>query len=139
MTQMVSAMTIIHTIFMFSGPVKKKMEFEDSDKQLRDILSEINHYLYQYGNSPFFLTFSRAYFQKCVKSWLMVGDHLDRFLLHPRKNYSYFMQILDHEMARFPEHSFYGKQLRELAQLIARGPDFKDTALLKDPERNDGP
>jgi hypothetical protein len=125
-------MAINFPIFSFITRAKKVKEvIEDSDGHLKEITSSINEYLYQFGHSPFLLLIGRSHFQKCVKSWLMVSDHLEKFLQHPKENYSLFMMILEHEISRFPYHSFYNKQLRKVAQLIAKGPDFKEKILFR--------
>lgn len=116
-------MAIDHTFFFFKG---REKPIEDSTQRLNEITTQINEYLYNFAQSPFFQMIGRSYFQKCLKSWVMVSSHLEKFLNHPRANYSLLMVILDHEMLKFPSHSFYCKQLRALAQLIATGPELQD-------------
>jgi hypothetical protein len=58
-----------------------------------------------------------------------VTTHLDKFLQDPRSNYSLFISVLEHEMQKFPDHSFYGKKLKEMEQLVALGPSFNIKSL----------
>ncbi len=98
------------------------------DKQLHDIIDEINHYLYNFGRNWFFLSLGRAHYQKCCRSWVRVYTHLDKFLRDPRSNYSLLMVVIEHEKHKFQQSSYYAKRLKELEQLVSMGPNFSITS-----------
>ncbi|MBS0286648.1 MAG: hypothetical protein JSR17_05090 [Proteobacteria bacterium] len=102
---------------------------EDCDKELQSLINDVHLYLYHFGNNWFFHALGKSYFQKCCRSWVRVSTHLEKFLLDPRSNYSMLMVVLDHEMHKFPQNSFFGKELRTLSQLIAMGPNFSITSI----------
>lgn len=96
----------------------------DGDRELQEIISQVHHYLYNFGHNRLFLAIGRSYFQKCCRSWVRVTTHLEKFLQDPKSNYSLFMSILEHEKQKFPEHSFFNKKLKEMALLVSLGPSF---------------
>ncbi|MBN9289127.1 MAG: hypothetical protein BGO43_14485 [Gammaproteobacteria bacterium 39-13] len=94
------------------------------DKELQRILSQVHHYLYNFGHSRLFLAIGKSYFQKCCRSWVQVTTHLEKFLQDPKSNYSLFMSVLEREKQKFPENSFFYKKLKEIELLISMGPSF---------------
>lgn len=100
--------------------------FQDCDAMLNQLISEINIYLYDYHHNWLRQAFSQFYYLKCYRSWARVHSHLEKFLRQPRVNYSMMMFILENEIKKFPNHSFYDKRLKAIAKLIARGPSFEE-------------
>ena len=115
-------MAIESTTFGISSIAEK---FENYDARLQAILLRIHLYLFKFGNNWLYSTLRKNYFHKCNKSWGIINESLDRFIDNPRDNYSALMTVLEQERQRFPSHSYYGKQLRELADFIAAGPALK--------------
>ncbi|MBS0290382.1 MAG: hypothetical protein JSS07_10175 [Proteobacteria bacterium] len=112
------------TIKMTAKPLVKK-----DDKKLDEIVSGVDNYLFNFGQNRIFLTMGRSYFQRCCRSWSKVTIHLDKFLQDPRANYSMLMITLEHEIKKFPQQSFYAKQLKSLARLVSKGPNFSITQI----------
>lgn len=101
---------------------------EASNKELHDIISQINQYLYDFGHNWFLHAVAKSYFHKCSRSWVRVSNHLDKFLENPRNNYSLLMIVLEHELDKFPHQSFYRKKLISLHHLVSMGPNFSITS-----------
>ena len=108
--------------------VDEAVEVTQEDKNLQQLLEEMNNYLFNFSNNWFFLAVGRGYFRKCVRSWARVTTHLEKFLQSPRTDYSLLMTVLDIEMQKFHKRSFYGKQLQALSMLLAKGPSFTITS-----------
>ncbi len=103
---------------------------EDCDKELKQIISQIQHYLYNFGQSWIFLALGKTYFQKCCRSWVRVSTHLEKFLNDPRTNYSLLMVVLEHEIEKFPKGSFYAQKLHSLQRLVSMGPRFSFDTIM---------
>lgn len=97
---------------------------DNCDKELQEIVSQMHDYLYHFGDNRLFLVLARSYFQKCCRSWSRVTAHLEKFLQDPKSNYSLLVVVLEHEIQKFPEHSFFYKKLKEMELLISLGPQF---------------
>lgn len=108
--------------------VGEAVEVTQEDKNLQQLLDEVNNYLFNFSNSWFFYAVGRGYFKKCVRSWTRIITHLEKFLQSPRTDYSLFMTVLDIEIQKFHKRSFYGKQLKALSELLAKGPSFTITS-----------
>ncbi|MBI2791996.1 MAG: hypothetical protein HYX61_08560 [Gammaproteobacteria bacterium] len=112
------------------GDSVKIEKVEAPDHELNEIISQIHHYLFNFGHNWFFLFLGRSYFHKCCASWVHVSTHLDKFLQNPRNNYTLLMLVLENEIAKFPPQSFYGKKLKSLEQLVSMGLNFSVTSFL---------
>ncbi len=103
---------------------------EDCDKELNQIITQVQHYLYNFGQSWFFLALGKSYFKKCCRSWVRVSTHLEKFLNDPRTNYSLLMVVLEHEIDKFPKGSFYAQKLLSLQRLVSLGPHFSFNTIM---------
>lgn len=96
-------------------------KLKESRQELQSITNEVHNYLSHYGNNWLFFALGKAHYQKCYRSWARVSNNMEKFLHDPKNNYTLLMQVLDHEIAKFPPKTFYAKQLVRLQQLIVSG------------------
>lgn len=99
----------------------------DCNQSLQDIVSDIEFYLDDCGESWFYVTVGRAHFLRCCRSWMRLSLHLEKFLFDPKIHYSRLARVLEQEKHRFSRYSYYGKRIRALENLISSGPSFKVT------------
>ena len=105
------------------------LSVSDCDKQLQNIVSDIQAHLCFMSHHWLFYVFAKPYFRRCCHSWLHVSGQFRVFLKDPKKNYSMLMTVLDHELDRFSPYTVYYKKLYDLKALLRLGPAFTITKL----------
>lgn len=116
-------MATISTTYGYGSPRKKE---KNADKALEGIIRDIQNYLSKTERKRFFLSITLKYHKRCCKSWAKVGVYLQKFLNDPKSNYSLLMVVLEAEIDKFPQRSYYGEKLLLLHQLLESGPIFSD-------------
>lgn len=102
-----------------------KDRLKEYDDNFQEIILSIYFYLFQFENSWFLHLIGKQYLLKCYKSWALITETLDKFLINPQVHYSSMVTLIEQEMVKFPPQAHYRKQLQLLKNYLSKGPSLR--------------